>query len=353
MSAEAESVGAKAAGGRSRGWRRGCLISIVTLIVLFLLGEAAFRIFPIDRQLDYEFDEELYWRLKPDQAGYLWMGGGEFHSPPIRIDSRGFRSSGRAAIEGDGAEARVLLLGDSYTFGLGVEDDETFCGVVESRLAGLGVATDNAGGPGYGVFQSDARLNRLLASGYTPEFVVLTIPTGDVLRQPFSNDKFEQYRASQKRRKRLRSVSRMTTFFYRKYVILKQRQSDGGRAVPNERAGSNDAAFRGMWESDERRIREMKAACEAAGAQLFVLHWAQPGMDEWNEIVAAGISQLARDAGLIVLKDLPEQFANHSLPELIIPGDGHPSALAHRLTGEYLAAEIQLRIKQPNPSSKN
>lgn len=353
MPGKVESPTPKGSARPGSRWRRGCLISAATLMGLFLLGEIVFRIFPIDRQLDYEFDEELYWRLKADQSGILWMGGGGFHSPPIRIDERGFRSNGHDGGDVGSASVRILMLGDSYTFGLGVRDEETFSALVEDRLAAFDVAAVNAGGPGCGVFQSGRRFKRELASGNSPDLAVLTIPTGDVLRQPFSTEEFAQYRKTQTRRKRLRGVSRMATFFYRKYVALKQRGSEGGRAVPNERSVGAGETFRKLWEDDERRIREMKDSCDAAGVELVVLHWPQPGMDDWNGVVKEGVARLARETGLAGLTDLPKRFEGRPLDDLIIPGDGHPSALAHRLTAEYLAAEIQKRLELAKPATND
>lgn len=350
MSGKRELPAPKAFGGPGLGWRRGCLISAATLMGLLLVGEAVFRMFPIDRQLDYEFDEELYWRLKANQSGFLWMGGGRFHSPPIRILERGFRSNGARA-GGVGADGvRLLMLGDSYTFGLGVRDEETFCALVEDRLEKVHVVADNAGVPGYGVFQSARKLKRELAKSGPPDLAVLTLPTGDVLRQPFSPEELARYRTSQIRRKRLRNVSRMATFVYRKHVILKQRRSEGGRAVPNERAAGASEVFREMWEEDEQRIREMKASCDEAGVELIVLHWPQPGMEDWNGVVKEGVARLARETGLAGLTELPKMFERVALEELIIPGDGHPSALAHRLAAGYLALEIQRRIEPAKPA---
>lgn len=349
MSGKVESTAQKASAGPGSGWRRGALISAATVMGLLLLGEASFRVFPIDRQLDYEFDEDLYWRLKADQSGFLWMGGGGFHSPPIRIDERGFRSNGARAGDGGVDGFRILMLGDSYTFGLGVRDEETFCALVGDRLAAFDVATDNAGAPGYGVFQSARKLKRELANGGSPDLAVLTLPTGDVLRQPFPSEDFARYRESQIRRKRLRSFSRMATFFYRKYVALKQRRSEGVRAVPNERAAGASETFRKLWEEDEQRIREMKASCDAAVVELIVLHWPQPGMEDWNGVVKKGVERLARETGLAGLTELPKSFEGRALGKLIIPGDGHPSALAHRLAAEYLALEIQRRIQVSKP----
>ncbi len=330
--------------------RRRWLISVAAVAVLLLVGEAAFRLFPLDPQLDYEFDEELYWRLKPEQTGRLWMGGGVFRSPLIHIGKDGFREGGGAG--GEGGSVTCLFLGDSYTFGLGVEDSETFGAVAGRTLMNQGLVPRNGGNPGYGVFQSAALLKRELAAGRVPELVVLTIPTGDVLRQPFSAEEFARYRDTQTKRKRLRELSRLATFVYRKIVHLRRRSAEEPKAVPNERSARAIEAFRGYWEADAARIREMKTLCDERGAALAVLHWPQSAGEGWNEIVAAGIESLAKETGLVGLTGLEEPFAGHSRAELTIPGDGHPSVLAHRLVADYLADELAPLLRRGSGTQK-
>ncbi len=324
--------------------RRGWLISLATLGLMFLAGEAAFRLFPLDPQLDYRFDEDCYWRLKAGQTGSLWMGGGRFMSPTIHIDGDGFRRCGDGRISADAVE--TLFLGDSYTFGLGVEDHETFCAKVAALLEGAAIQSRNAGAPGYGIFQSAALLKREFKAGRVADVVILTIPTGDVLRQPFSDEEFEAYRATQKRRKRLRDVSRVATFVYRRLIHLKQRKADAPRAVPNERRAKAEETFRKLWESDAQRIREMKALCDKNDALFVVLHWPQPSREEWDKIVESGLVSMAEETGLIALTDLDDRFAGRTREELSIPGDGHPSVLAHELVAGYLAGELAPLLRE-------
>ncbi len=336
--------------------RRKWAISVFSVVLTLVVLEIVFRAFAIDRQLEYEFDEELYWRLKPNQVGHLWMGGGKFRSPRIGIDFQRFRAHGYLYVGHayrDPPEA--LLLGDSYTFGLGVKDMETFSSRLVDKLRAFGFIPHNGGNPGYGVFQSAALLKREFEAGRVADVVIFTIPTGDVLRQPFSDEAFAQYRATQKRRKRLRNVSRVATFVYRRLIHLKQRKADAPRAVPNELSARAADAFRELWEADAQRIREMKALCDKHNAAFLVLHWPQPSGEGWNEIVESVVESLAEETGLIALTGLNERFAGHEAAELSIPGDGHPSVLAHEIVAGYLAEELTplLREKGFEEKKKN
>lgn len=313
-------------------------------MALCLIGEAAFRLFPLDPQLDYRFDEDCYWSLKSNQTGRLWMGGGRFRSPVIHIGNDGFRKCASGEDFTDGRE--VLFLGDSYTFGLGVEDHETFSSRFGAVVEGGGLHLRNGGGPGYGVFQSAALLKRECDAGRVPDLVVLTLPTGDVLRQPFSEAELAEYRATQIRRKRLRDVSRLATFVFRQVIQLKQRNADESRAVPNERRAKALAAFRDLWKADAERIRDMQALCEKHGAEFVVLHWPQPSAEGWNETVRTGLEALAEEDGLLALTGIEERFKEHSHAELTIPGDGHPSVLAHEIVAGYLADELSPLLRE-------
>ena len=324
---------------RDRRKRRRWLLPIGAIICTFLVGEAAFRLFPLDSQLDYRFDEECYWSLKPNQTGRLWMGGGRFRSPVIRIGNDGFRECEGRAAPADAAE--ILFLGDSYTFGLGVEDRETFCSRMPEFVAHIPMRTRNGGSPGYGAFQSAALLRRELASGRIPDLVVLTLPTGDVLRQPFPQAKFEEYRATQQRRKRLRDVSRVATFVYRRLVQWKGRGAAESRAVPNQRRAEALDGFRKLWESDAERIRGMKELCDQRGVRFVVLHWPQSTREGWVEIVESGLESLALETGLTALTGLADRFEGRNVAELTIPGDGHPSVVAHEIVAGYLAEKLE------------
>ena len=79
---------------------------------------------PPDRLLppDLAFDAKLGWRMKP---GYGKKG--------VHHNSHGYRGAREFSTDGD--PSRILLLGDSFTYGLGVTDDETW-GAQLARLTG-------------------------------------------------------------------------------------------------------------------------------------------------------------------------------------------------------------------------
>lgn len=156
----------------------------VSLIVVTVAVEAALRVgVPPWRFLDPHRD--VYWqvRLAAQQPGAhrSWE-----HDPALgwrmrrgvdgEHDSRGFRGAREPSAERRGP--RILAVGDSFTYGLGVAANETF-------VARLGVAHDaetiNAGVNGYGVDQS---LLMWESEGrpLQPDIVLLGLFVGDVYR---------------------------------------------------------------------------------------------------------------------------------------------------------------------------
>src|SRR5262245_20239427 len=125
-------------------------VSAMTVALCLAAAEIALRSAPY-QEIDFDADPELYWKMVPSQTGFMWMAGGTVRSPPARIDSLGLRGSEIA--EKSAGRTRILTLGDSYTFGSGVADDETFSAVLEKELGPERVEVVNAGVPGYGIFQ--------------------------------------------------------------------------------------------------------------------------------------------------------------------------------------------------------
>lgn len=75
---------------------------------------------------------------------------------------------------------RVLFLGDSFTFGVGVEDHQTFPRRVEStlRVRGLDIEAVNAGVPGFGTVD-EATWLELHGSAVDPDAIVLAVFLGN------------------------------------------------------------------------------------------------------------------------------------------------------------------------------
>ncbi len=116
-------------------------------------GEAALRpvvalpLPRVDPEVRYLPHPVRRFSLRPNQSAFSY-------GAPVTVDARGFRRNGAVPGPSEDAET-VLALGDSFTFGLGVRDEETWPAQLERRLRGRRppVRVVNAGTISYGVFQ--------------------------------------------------------------------------------------------------------------------------------------------------------------------------------------------------------
>lgn len=108
------------------------------------------------------YDERYGWALRRG-AQYRGRGG-----EAITVNERGYRGALHAALPAPG-RTRILMLGDSITFGTGVGDDETFSRLLDTRP---GLEVLNLGVDGYGTDQALIRLERE-GLAYRPHVVVL------------------------------------------------------------------------------------------------------------------------------------------------------------------------------------
>jgi lysophospholipase L1-like esterase len=126
----------------------------------------------------FRADPGLGWALSP---GYRGVRLEDHSRVPTTTNALGFRGPEWDATR-LGSELRVLVLGDSCTFGLGVADDETFPAQLESLLRARGVeaAVFNAGVPGYNTAR-EALVFERLADRVQPQLVIVTWLPNDAL----------------------------------------------------------------------------------------------------------------------------------------------------------------------------
>jgi hypothetical protein len=117
-------------------------------------------------------DPELGWTLRPGSSGRYTLA--RAYDVAVRIDSRGLRGPERDLAKAPGTK-RILFLGDSFTFGIGVEESDTFARLLEDLPR---VETFNAGVAGYGTTQELLWLRRE-GFAYRPDLVVLAFYTND------------------------------------------------------------------------------------------------------------------------------------------------------------------------------
>jgi hypothetical protein len=121
----------------------------------------------------YRKDARLGWRMRPS-AGEVHAFG---HGVSYGFNAQGFRHP--ADFDPDETRAKIVVVGDSYAFGWGVEYEDTFAARIGSALAGT-VVYDLAI-PGFGVDQMWLTL-RHVGLPVQPELAVVVLFAGDFRR---------------------------------------------------------------------------------------------------------------------------------------------------------------------------
>lgn len=168
---------------RVKSWIGNLALVAAATLVGLLLAEGALRvtghrlIFP---QMFVE-DPHTVFRLKPG-ANVRTINAG-FFDYEYTVNDRGLRSSGDVTVPSasGGSRKRVLFVGDSFTFGVGVNDSETYPARVGARLrdwCDFPVETLNAGVGGFG---TSHELSFLQHYGwrFDPDVVVVGFLTSD------------------------------------------------------------------------------------------------------------------------------------------------------------------------------
>ena len=126
--------------------------------MLALLGYPPWRaqqISSADSKSEYEPDPELGWK---NRAGEYDMAASD--RPAFRYTnwSEGRRATSDDPATQDDPRPRVVVVGDSYVYGYGLGDADTFAWRMQQRHPELQVS--NYGTPGYGTFQSSIAMRR-------------------------------------------------------------------------------------------------------------------------------------------------------------------------------------------------
>jgi len=147
------------------------------MVLIGTLGlEGATRLFFVDRRIQpvvppdvHQFDERLGWSLKPLSQGNSHATG---YKIEYRINSKGLRDDETTYEKPEGI-FRIVLIGDSYTFGYGVPIEKHFSTLLEGCFKNVEII--NMGVDGFGI---DQELLFLRSEGfrYEPDLVLAFVP---------------------------------------------------------------------------------------------------------------------------------------------------------------------------------
>ncbi len=276
----------------------------------------------------YLHDPHLGWRNIP---GWSATTNGK----KLTINSRGLRDREYALAKPAGVK-RILVLGDSYTWGYGVADEEIYTEVLERSLAkrGARVQVINSGVSGWGTDQEYLFLERE-GIKYQPDLVVLAL---FIINDPENSASSRQYGLA----KPLFTDTALTL----SNVPVPRPGAEAPEVLSRVEALSLTVAI----------IKAMAALCKKHGASLVVLKFGcYPG--PVSKGIASWDRRLEREIGLmptVTLLDLDRTMADARVDnEQIIRGnsEGHWNARGHQLVARYLGAflEEQSMLQVPTP----
>ena len=245
-----------------------------------------------------------------------------------RFNALGFRGPDYAIPAPEGT-FRILALGDSYTQGFGVHEEDTFAAQLESRLnAAAGMRGQplrfeviNSGVGGYSTEQE--RLSyESFSSAYEPQVVLLTMVFNDDLS--FVDEVRLGYVPEL-------AEPPLSNLWAR---INKLRQP--------ERTYDYSSCVRELLLLDE--------SCRRRGARLAVVIFRHASWVPWPRLVD-DVNEGVRGTGIPVLDLGPTLLRNHRPEELVVHRtDGHPNEIAHRLAAEEIERFLRAQGLLPSLS---
>ncbi len=337
---------------------KNIFISIIFLFIAIFLCEISYRIYEFHfykrqlRKLDRFVLEPLpnepilQFKLKP-KGFFLWH-----ENSPFKINSYGFRD-----YEYDLAnknDYRIIILGDSYTFGWGVKMEKTFPKVLESSLKkqGYSVQVVNAGIYGYNTQQEVLFFEKELLK-YKPDLVIIsfvlndTRPQGTVPMHPFTKN-YESYFHSwflefiKLRVNRLINKREHVGDTWKSGDFYPLKVKIGNPYLRNEDAFEDD--FLG-WRRCKESLSEIKKLSEQNRFILYLI--ILPSFNEsfinyrplW---IHEKVKKFAQNEG-IIFSDFYRYFARKNYLEFqnLELNDDHPNEIAHQIIGERLSIELE------------
>lgn len=359
----ADGSGARRALGRMRSAATLVTVNVVVALLLLLLVELGARLTTggagrLPEQIAgtkalWRYDERLGWSLRPGASADTRLENATRPGPDAaiaHINAAGLRGP---EVRTDGPR-RILVLGDSFAFGVGVDDDHTFAAQL-GALLGPSWEVLNGGVSGYSTDQELLWFERL--ESLRPEVVVLVVcdndfgaNTEDAAYEVYRKPVFELVDG----RPTLRNVPVPTLTAWerakkwlavRSYAWgwLRTRRNAGGDtppflawmqvAVPN-RTGQEPLTV------TTELVAALDARVRAAGGRLLVMNTARRGEDR---LAIGRLLHRLRARGVRCLRiDKPMEEARQARPDGAwdFGNDSHWNVDAHKLAAGIVRVAI-------------
>lgn len=240
-----------------------------------------------------------------------------FQGVPVVTNSHGMRSPERAFAKPEGV-VRIALLGDSFAFGWGVEQEKIFAAVMEERLnrdlGGEGsVEVLNFGVPGYSTFQE---VEQFLEWGvkFEPDIVLVFFVDND-FGLPFFIRSLDDS-------KEITTVNR--------FQAMRDQQTD-----KEERAKTSDYLDS---INPNRRLKVLAEEMEKKNVPVYLT--INPRRDVAKDEQGLWVLKSGTNLQYVSIRDEFVQIVRErglTPEEITLPDDPHPNAVRHEIYGNLIA----------------
>jgi hypothetical protein len=352
---------------RFKGKRANFLLLFFTCVLMFVLLETAFRLIehkkysrmlkeriewgisggseaekmlrqhievPLRRILKIHENPRIIYDLIPNQRS-------RYAANTVLTNSEGFRDR-EYEITKDGSVRRILGIGDSLMFGQAVAQGSTYLAVLEemSNLKGQAWEVINTAVPGYNTVMEVETL-KVKGLKYNPELVILGYVSNDICLPNFIRN--ETHFLDPGRSFFLDFVRwRMRDAGIRVYNIINAAEEHFRKC--DEESVPDQYRFMVGLEAVRKSLVELKELGEEYDFEVLVVLFTPEA--DGSVLRVAGI---CRDLGFHLvsvggaLREYMEEngIDDYGSSPLVVKGDGHPSAIAHRIAAESLMGYLE------------
>lgn len=276
--------------------------------------------------------------FKPHASGVFPGNVDQQRTFPYRTNAHGLRDRDRPA-KAPGSK-RVLVIGDSYTWGYAVAEEEAYPQVAERLLAQRGrpdIEVINGGIPDYNSRQERQLLEQLLAI-YKPDAVYLAYVVNDAEPSTAMPTPPEEVYRHSRVWFLTEAADRLNRKVFRRRLIPSAKDNVGSNYLDGFEEGSV------KWRDSREAIRQMRDLSVAAGAPFTILM--MPDFTQnFGDGYALGtihdaVATWGRELEVPVFDVLERLFQGEDHLKWMVPWDGHPNPDAHRRIAGFLVDTI-------------
>lgn len=334
------------------------MVIVLAIIVLEALARReVLKESTLPMLLQVSSDRELGWELVPSAE---IKGEGVTYN----INSKGFRGPEFNAEKAPGG-FRVLCIGDSMTFGLGLQDDRTFPARLEQILKKYNPKADviNMSVPGYNTRQ-ELNLFNTRGIGYNPDAVILGYCRNDLVNFQY-NPKTGQLLLSTSDIPVNRLGKTVIGIVQNSFIfqwVLGPKWAKRKKDMPPEEVARMELKraeiIKASWKTNTDRLREFKKICDKNNIDCYFLAFPFKNAIQFsdNDILKKWqepYREACKDIGIKYLDIFPP-YEKLGVKAFVMPDyrvyDDHPSAEAAYAIAKIAGAALVRN--HPNISAK-